>query len=225
MSKWWNYLKTWFIVTRKRILRLLDQSKGEDYTKFAIICAPRSGSTMLHTYLNSHPAILSHGEIIRIKLEQGVKEVSTREYIFMPISKRIKAVGVKLFYEYEGKEGYDLPFREVLSDESIKVIHLIRKDLRKQYESLKRARDSGVWSSTLKPKEQQPIEIPEEEYKQHEQMQTMVIKSITDRLRGHDIFETTYEELTDDPKNVLNKVQKFLGVEPRPLYTLLQKQS
>lgn len=179
---------------------------------------------MLHTYLNSHPAILSHGEIIRIKLEQGVKEVSTREYIFMPISKRIQAVGVKLFYEYEGKEGYDLPFQEVLSDESIKVIHLIRKDLRKQYASLKRARSSGVWSSTLKPTDEQPIEIPEEEYQQHEQMQKMVIKSITNRLNGHDIIEITYEELTDNPKEVLNKIQNFLGVEPKLLFTLLQKQ-
>lgn len=225
MLKLWNYLKTWLIITRKRLLRLADTSKSEDYTRFAIVCAPRSGSTMLHTYLNSHSAILSHGEIIRIKLEQGIDHVSIDEYVFMPISKSIKAVGLKLFYEYQDKKGYDRAFNEVLEDDSIQVIHLKRRDLRKQYLSLKKAEKTGVWSSTLRQnKEEVQVEISDGEYQQYEESQNALIEAIQNRLKKHQVIEVFYEDLVDDPKAVLEDIQDFLKVEKKPLFTLLQKQ-
>lgn len=225
MRRLWNYLRTWLIITRKRLFRLADTSKGEDYTRFAIICAPRSGSTMLHTYLNSHSEILSHGEIIRIKLEQGEEHVSIDEFVYMPMSKTIKAVGLKLFYEYQHKKGYDQVFEEVLSDNNINIIHLKRKDLRKQYSSLKKAEKTGIWSSTLRQnKEDERMDIPDNEYKEYEDRQKEMIQSIQNRLQNHRVMEVYYEDLVDDPKHVLDQIQDFIKVRKKPLFTLLQKQ-
>lgn len=225
MRRLWNYLRTWLIITKKRLFRLADASKGEDYTRFAIICAPRSGSTMLHTYLNSHNEVLSHGEIIRIKLQQGIEEVSIDEYVFMPISKIIKAVGLKLFYEYQNMDGYNKVFEEVLNDSDINVIHLMRKDIRKQFASLRKAEETGVWSSTLKKNEgDEGVNIPDIEYKEYEDNQKAIIQSVKERLKNHQVIEVYYEDLVDDPKVVLDNIQDFIKVDKKPLFTLLQKQ-
>jgi len=224
MIKFWNYIRTWVTVRRKNIWRIISRSKNAKFTKFAIICAPRSGSTMLHTYLNSHPQILSHGELIRRKLERGETNISLYEHIFVPVTKKIKAVGVKLFYEYEEKEGYKKSFGEILEDNEVKIVHLMRKDFRRQYDSLKRARQTGVWSSTLKNLEPDEVEVHESEYEQHEQMQKMHITRFKKRLSSHQMIEVYYEDLTSNPKKLLKAIQEFLGVEPRQLFTLLEKQ-
>lgn len=180
---------------------------------------------MLHTYLNSHSEILSHGEIIRIKLEQGEEHVSIDEFVYMPMSKTIKAVGLKLFYEYQHKKGYDQVFEEVLSDNNINIIHLKRKDLRKQYSSLKKAEKTGIWSSTLRQnKEDERMDIPDNEYKEYEDRQKEMIQSIQNRLQNHRVMEVYYEDLVDDPKHVLDQIQDFIKVRKKPLFTLLQKQ-
>lgn len=180
---------------------------------------------MLHTYLNSHSEILSHGEIIRIKLEQGVEEVSIEEYVYMPMSKTIKAVGLKLFYEYQNMDGYNAVFEEVLDDSDINVIHLMRKDLRKQYASLQKAEKTGVWSSTLKKKnEDNVVNISDDDFKEYEDEQKAIIQSVQERLKNHQVIEVYYEDLVDDPKVVLDNIQDFIKVDKKPLFTLLQKQ-
>ncbi len=180
---------------------------------------------MLHTYLNSHSEILSHGEIIRIKLEQGVEEVSIEEYVYMPMSKTIKAVGLKLFYEYQDKKGYNQVFEEVMGDTNINIIHLMRKDMRKQLESLKKAEKTGIWSSTLKEnKEDEGVNIPDIEFKEYEDNQKAIMQSVKERLKNHQVIEVYYEDLVDDPKVVLDNIQDFIKVDKKPLFTLLQKQ-
>jgi len=220
----WRYLKTWLIVQRKRLLRLIDKSKGEDFTRFVIVCAPRSGSTMLHTYLNSHSQILSHGEIIRRRIEQGEDVISIKEFAFSPQSKKIKAVGLKLFYEHMDQKGFKVAFDEVLDDDEIKVIHLQRRDKRKQFLSLRKAEKSGAWSSTLKQKEEVEVSITEQEYVDYEKEQQQLVDRVRERFAGHEVIEVSYEELVKDPKHELERIQQFIEVEPKKLFTLLQKQ-
>jgi len=199
-------------------------AKNDEYTKFVILCAPRSGSTLLHTYLNSHHQILSHGEIIRRKVKRGEELHSIYEYVFIPQAKKIKAVGLKIFYDYEGLEVFKEAYHEVLQDTSVKIIHLIRQDKRKQLTSLRKARKSGVWSSVLKNEEEFNVEISEREFEEFKQQQTQQIAQARQQIAGHQVTEITYENLVENPKDVLTHVQEFIGVEPKPLFTLLRKQ-
>ncbi|MTI22357.1 hypothetical protein E1176_15095 [Fulvivirga sp. RKSG066] len=203
----------------------MSTSRSEEFTKFAIVCAPRSGSTMLHTYLNSHSAILSHGEIIRRKVEAEEELLSIDEFAFSPQSKKIKAVGLKLFYEYMYKDKFKVAFDEVVEDKTIKIIHLTRDDKKKQLTSLRRAEKSGAWSSVLKSTEE-PIKIilSEEDLSSYEKEQKEMIDIIHEKFKEHTVLQMTYENLVSDPKAELDKIQQFINVEPQQLFTLLQKQ-
>lgn len=189
MSQFWKYIKTWFIIKRKRLLRISGGSKNDEYTKFVILCAPRSGSTLLHTYLNSHHQILSHGEIIRRKVKRGEELHSIYEYVFIPQAKKIKAVGLKIFYDYEGLEVFKEAYQEMLADQSIKIVHLIRLDKRKQLTSLRKAKKSGVWSTVLKNEEEFDVEITEREFKEFEQQQAQQIEQAREQIAGHEVAD------------------------------------
>jgi len=224
MIKFWNYIRTWIIVRRKRVWRIIGLSQNSDFTRFAIICAPRSGSTLLHTYLNSHNNILSHGEIIRRKVEKGEELLSIDEFAFSPHSKSIQAVGLKLFYEYQYQKNYSIPFAEVVKDKRIKIIHLIRKDKKGQLTSLRKAEESGVWSSTFKGEADVDVSITEKEFSKYTHKQEKLEKGFKSTFQYHNVFEITYEDLMAHPRDILAEVQEFLGVTPKKLFTLLEKQ-
>jgi len=224
MIKFWNYIRTWLIVRRKRIWRIVGLSQSSDFTRFAIICSPRSGSTLLHTYLNSHINILSHGEIIRRKVEKGEKLLSIDEFAFSPHSKSIQAVGLKLFYEYQHKPDYSIPFEEVVKDKRIKIIHLVRNDKKGQLTSLRKAEESGVWSSTFKGEGDVDVSITEEEFTKYIQQEEEYQKEFNETFEHHNVLEITYEELIAHPRDMLKEVQEFLNVIPKQLFTLLEKQ-
>lgn len=50
-----TYFRTVSAIYLKRAANLIPAFKGRDYTAFAIVGRARTGSTLLHTYLNSHP--------------------------------------------------------------------------------------------------------------------------------------------------------------------------
>lgn len=94
MRFWFKYFRTWLIIKKKQLLNLFPQSKN-NYIRFAIICAPRSGSNWLHTLLNSHHNIISYGEILRkTHVNNPTQKLPTlNELVFYPHHPSIKAVG------------------------------------------------------------------------------------------------------------------------------------
>lgn len=226
MRYYFQYLRTYLIIKRKQLLNKISVAKGKHYSAFALLCEPRSGSTLLHTYLNSHPQVLSYGEVLRMELEKGNRSNNiVSDIIFKPHAPQIKAVGLKLFYEYVDHPDYRDSFSQIVERKDVKVIHLVRKNLLELYVSLKTAEQTNVWSATQLSKQTVAIQVDFDDYQKfvalHQQHQTL----FTDLFRNHAVIKVTYEELVEYPQQTLLTVQKFLGVEPQNLFTLLMKQS
>lgn len=230
MYYYFLYLRTYLIIKRKQLLDAVSLARKNSYTPFVILSEPRSGSTLLHTYLNSHTQIKSYGEVLRENLEERpdrtIKDPLSK-LAFKPHTPALKAIGLKLFYEYYEHPLYAESFKNVIDRKDIKIIHLIRRDPLKVYTSLKIAQKTNVWS-TLKSADAnriQKIQIDCEDYtsflKSYLKHQQLFSAMFTD----HPLLEIAYEDLAKNPGQTLYTVQEFLGVKPKKLFSLLKKQN
>jgi LPS sulfotransferase NodH len=218
------YLRTLLIIRKKQLFNFFSLKKGHQYTPFIILCEPRTGSTLLHTYLNSHPRIWSYGEVLRER--QGKhKSLRLEELVFKSHASFIKAVGLKLFYFYAVDPAYASIFREIIKRKDIKIIHLTREDRLSQFVSLKLAESSSTWSSTRKKEGQKKIIVNVKGYLAFAKNSKKQEQSFDRLFHQHELLKLSYEELNQNPQTTLQKVQLFLGVPPRKLFTLLKKQN
>ena len=231
MYNYFLHARTYLIIKGKQWREALSRTKDYSYTSFVILCAPRSGSTLLHTYLNFHSHIKSYGEVLREYFESNNLEKESENLVerlvFKPHSTNCKAVGLKIFYEYYQQQSYAASFQKVVNRKDVKIIHLIRKDILKLYVSLKIAEKTNIWStgrsSVHNNADQITIDAADylkfrKEYLQHQQL-------FTSLFQDHAILEISYEELAEHPDVVLKNLQQFLGVKPQQLKTLLKKQN
>lgn len=227
MYNYLQHIRTSLIIRRKRIIDQLSLKRRTDYTSFVILCEPRSGSTVLHTYLNSHSQIMSYGEILRENMEKKnpVKDPLSH-LVFKPHARAISAVGLKLFYVYFDDPRFAKDFRVLATQSTVKVIHLTRSDRLKQYRSLKIAEATNVWSTNvIAKKTSDTIELDLRDYQHYLDKSKSLQTSILKLFAGHDILEVTYEDLTAETELTLTRIQNFLNVPVRKLFTLLKKQN
>lgn len=220
------YLRTWLIIKRKQLLNLFPP-KEKRFTKFAIVCAARSGSTWLHTLLNSHPQISSYGEILREYHEANpqLQLPSLDELVFHPHHSSIQAAGLKIFYEYETVEPFIQSFQGIVNDNTICILHLIREDKAAQFKSLKTAEASQQWSSGRSTNQHITIQINPPELEGYQKNLLAQEKHITALFQDHPILNVKYEDLLSHQEKTLNDIQSFLKVKPKKLFSLLKKQS
>lgn len=220
------YLRTWLIIKRKQFLNQFPAEKNS-FTKFVILCAPRSGSTWLHTLLNSHPQIVSYGEILRETMEENPNQppASVNKLVFHPHHASIRAVGLKVFYEYDKEDSFKKSFQEIVNDPSIHIIHLIRKDKAAQFKSLKLAQATQVWSSGKPVKHVQPIKVDSTELETYKNNLHYQEQEITALLQHHPLITIRYEDLLNTFELTSAGIQRFLKVKPRSLFSLLRPQS
>ncbi len=226
MKYWIKYLHAWSIIKRKQIINLFP-SKEKRFTKFAIVCAPRSGSTWLHMLLNSHPQIFSYGEILRETYEANPPKQlpSIHEMVFHPSHSAIKAVGLKVFYEYETNEPFKKSFQEIVDDNTICILHVIREDKVAQFKSLKTAEASQQWSSGRSTNQHITIQINPAELEAYQNNLLAQEKHINELFQDHPILNVKYEDLLSHQEKTLESIQDFLRVKSKKLFSLLKKQS
>ena len=214
-------IKTYCIVVSiiwlKRIANLFFR-KSHHYQKFAILCTARSGSTWLHTLLNSHPSIWSEGEII-LTNNRSSNPLPFKDLAFQAYPSLIKAVGLKVFYE---NPVYEEGLRSVLADPDVKIILLNRESSLEQFVSLKLAEKSQEWVYDSAPSSRISIDI--KEYEEYRLDLSERHSHVLSELKHKDFLEFSYEELLNDKDKSMTEIQHFLGVRPRRLYSLLRKQ-
>lgn len=217
-----NYWKTQLVLKRKWFLNKWPFARTTDFQRFVILCDPRTGSTWLHTLLNSNMRIMSYGEILT---ELG--DVSSlNQEVWSHHHSSIQAVGCKIFYEQLCKDEFRHVLEEIASSKQIKLIDLTRQDARAAYSSLKTAEQTGVWSGSQKVRRNKvQVSMSEVEIDSYAEKLEESRTSILQVLNQHSIYSLKYEELMADESNQLNKVQEFLGVQSVSLFSLLQKQS
>lgn len=126
-------------------------------TRFVILNAPRTGSNMLCTVLNSHPEILCHHEIFNPHVVGYARHLQGGPFHLGTIEERerdpVEFLG-RVWRAYLGRPcvGFKLCwrqnetiFRAVLEDAGLKKIVLGRRNRLRAFVSLVRARLTGEW--------------------------------------------------------------------------------
>ncbi len=206
--------------------------------RFIIVCAARTGSTLLRMMLNSHPCIRCHGEVLSPKLIGfvGVNETTDpRQYHDLvclrdrdPVKfmfdhvlhgEGIVAVGAKIKYGELTRSEWKGVLDALLADRSVHVVHLVRENRLQRFISHKLVRLTGV-SMAYGP-EHRPslprIMISPEECMDDFRLTAAEENRFREHFRDHPLFDLTYEQLCDRHGRALNELQQFLGVDYGPL--------
>jgi len=213
------------------------------YKSFIILGTARTGSTMLWSYLNSHPDILCmrgvYGSAKKINFgkfygelpeeyysEELVKHRNNKpidfleKYVYKNYEKPYKAVGFKYFYNHDRhlidkKELVDF-FKE---KSDIKFIHLKRDNLLATLFSYKRALAQQQWT---KANTSFQTNISVRECNNYFQS-TIENQKRFDKLFHDRILQVNYDKLTQGTREVLIEIMNFLGVDKISLKTETQK--
>lgn len=206
----------------KRLLNVLPFFKRDDYTKFLIIGHPRTGTSLLHTYLNSHWNVLS--------LNEPLTHTTDSSFLFKKQSKLIKAVGFKYFYEYMNDEMKKNILIELLKSNTIKIIKINRKNYLRTYVSRCIAEKTNEWSSTSGKQysvENKKVNVTKEAclhafdaYRKDELKTQAVLTQY-----GAAIFEIEYNVLVAEPAKTMFAIQEFLGLSQQMPESLLVRQN
>lgn len=213
------------------------------YQRFVIIGTARTGSSLLWSYLNSHPDILCmrgvFGSTNKINFGKfyiglpsecnSLKLVKERnqypiefleEYVFKKYYQKYKAVGFKYFYDHNrhllNKHGLTDYFSK---DKEVKFIHVKRRNLLAGLYSYKRALVQQNWTSANAYFQ---TEISTSECENHFD-NTIEQQKQFDRLFDNRTFEIIYEDFINRTPETLNELQNFLGLPLTILNTETKK--
>jgi hypothetical protein len=211
---------------------------GAGTTRFIILCAARTGSTMLRHLINSHRDAACHGEVAAGALRSLVGVEFGRKY---PIARRLEeirsadlvgfvrdfvlypgdlqTVGFKIKYDELVLAEYEGLLQALIDDRSMHVVHLRRTNLLKRFLSQITALRSGVYFATdeahVPPVA--PFSLsPEECVENFELIRQRETKFAT-LFGGHPIYDITYEEFVSPGSDSLAALQRFLGLERQKL--------
>ena len=189
---------------------------------FIILSAPRVGSTLLHTYLNSHWNIISHGEFLGRSLrEGGFPDIG--KFYDKPTAGFITHTGCKVFYDYTRHSELNDAINKLYSDPRLYIIHLTRKDSVAAYLSWVKAQATGEWTGK-KARHADTINVNIEHMLTYLQDLAMDQSNVPKLFASDHLIQLEYESLVDNAEAELARLQKFLGVQPRRLQSVLQKQ-
>lgn len=206
-------------------------TKQPNYKKFIILSHPRTGSNYLSLLLHQNPHIKSFGEIFEQK-RIYTKPVNSsfeanriilafrnrfpilflKTLIFKHYPPEIKAVGFRFFYEQVLSEKFEQVI-EFLKNENVKIIHLTRKNLLRNYISYIVAQKTNLWSPDLylkRPLTRLAIN-PEESinyFKRIENQKNILLQ----KLKGNNIHHIEYETLIHSPINSVRGIFSFLHI-------------
>lgn len=107
-----------------------------------------------------------------------------------------------------------------------KIVHLMRRNKLKRLLSLKKAYVTDVWDSSQKTPEfyNKTIRLSYDECVQDFKKTKQYQKKYRSFFSKHEQLDIYYEDLAKDVENVMDTIQKFIGVQPVTLRSDLKKQ-
>ncbi len=213
------------------------------YQPFIILGTARTGSTMLWSYLNSHPDILClrgvygstnkinfgkfygelpeeyhSSELIKLRNERPIEFLEN--YVWKEYSKPFKAVGFKYFYDHDrhlsNKEEVISYFK---TNRVIKFLHLKRENLLATLFSYKRALAQQQWT---KANTDFLTSITAQECNDYFQ-QILDNQKRFDELFTDRTLHVSYDNLLKATERTLQEVLDFIGVKSISLETETNK--
>jgi len=215
----------------KRTLRIIKKKswglkKNNDYRKFIILSRSRTGSTLLATFLASHPNKKVDHEIFHNLNGKDFRIVL--KYQFGKYPRRIDAVGFKIFYYHPLDEKCNSLWKALENTKDLYVIHLKRRNILRTHLSWKLANESNEWvkskmSSTKLEKKKIFLSV-DELNREFERTRNWEQEGDT-MFAEHPMIEIYYEDIVNNPETQLKKVTDFLGLSYFQPETHLKKQN
>jgi LPS sulfotransferase NodH len=234
-----------------RAVRLGVWPGREDYRRFVVLAAYRTGSNFLLSLLRSHPSVVCFSEVFAppkiywgdgihgrsgsssalLRLRGEDPRAFLERAVFRRHRREVRAVGFKMMYTHVEKD-HRYPGIGKLFDEmpGLRFIHLRRRNLLKVLVSSKVATATGAMASrdeaaARRLLEELPrIRLSVAECREHFERLWSWGESWKERLSGRETREVFYEDLSADPQGVVDGLQEFLGVPNRTVRTPLVKQ-
>lgn len=190
-------------------------------TKFVILSAARSGTSLLTSTLHTHPDILCHGEIFHPKYRQHLKgtfdEMPDAEILalrddldrFIPLvfeQPGAAIVGFKM-WESQSPECCE----RMLADTSVKKIIYERDNKLAQFSSGQLAKQTGVWNvsadNAKRKIDADPLPFNPDAFARFLDKQHSIFTGYRDRARG-DVLEIGFNQIAEGD---FGPVLAFLG--------------
>jgi LPS sulfotransferase NodH len=196
-------------------------------TRFVILAAPRTGSNLLCTLLNSHPEVLCHHELFNPNgifyaldyrdgsLDLGSMEARDRDpFLFLQrLREHPQGASCLGFKMTRGQN--DVVMRTLIEDPEVLKIVLYRRNRLKTFVSEQLARQTDRWEvyargelATDTPR----LHVDVESFKAHCDLNARFYVDILNSLRSsrQTWIETVYENILSESEHV--RLLEFLGV-------------
>lgn len=210
--------------------------KHKEYVRFIVLSRSRTGSNLLVNSLRTHPQLRVYGEIFRGGVDDEVKaavRMSAENYlnsnIYKQYDKSIRAVGFKIFYQHPVWDQSGGVWDYLKSMDELRVIHLKRRNILRTLVSRKIAVKTDVWKeadATMQASASgRKVSLSKQECEAFFE-KTRAWETQADEMFGmHELLQLSYEDLTSDYLNQMQRVQDFLGVGPIELQPQTRRQN
>lgn len=190
--------------------------------KFIVYGIPRVGSNFFISQLNLHPNILCHYEVFHKKSIYLAFEKNLIDFSLEDRNKDPQSFVEHLWDNNHGEKtvGYNIfpnQNEQILQasaqDKTLKKIILKRKDILKNFISLKIASQTGSWSSNVISNKDKRIHFDLQEFISYvNRMNTFYVNLENNiYLNNDDCLILYYEDFIADKQKKLNEVFDFLG--------------
>lgn len=196
------------------------------YQRFAVLARSRTGSNLLVSLLDSHPAVVAHYEVFRTLGERSCNQIFNRVFCRYPPG--IKAVGFKIFYYHPNDDDSGEIWRLLRADPALKILHLKRRNVLRTIVSRSIAASTEAWVQTGKdPTFDRRVDLCPEQVRKDLELTRRWETEYEEMFRtnGNPVLTLSYEELAEDMSSVFTQVCKFLAIPPQVPTTRFQRQN
>jgi hypothetical protein len=190
-------------------------------TRFVVLSQLCTASSLFCESLRRHPQILMHGEILNQnyrRYELPSNSGSERFRAAFSLATH-DVIGCKLHacHPNPGFEHWESAWDELFADPTIKIIQLTRQNTLAQLAAWKIAGVLGGPTEQASAVERPVIRIDPGEFAWFQRWNTMAYQVRLARLQRHAILPITFESLYDHWQATVERVLRFIDVEPIPL--------
>lgn len=196
------------------------------FRRFIVMSRSRTGSNLLMSLLNSHPNIHAEGELFSRLNGKPLTRVLARTFSRQAFF--VKAKGFKIFYYHPQDDPSGEIWNALAAMDDLHVIHLKRRNVLRTLVSRKLAGLEGRWRSDPGNRQHSStdvsvsFDVPELEQGFRETRAWE--QAGEERFHDHSVLTLEYESMLDRLEETSCQVLSFLGVQPQPLMSPLQKQ-
>lgn len=189
---------------------------GRDYQRFVILGHARTGSNLLRSLLEDHPAVYVLNEKVGALRGRTIEEASAGIYRRMP--PWIKAVGFKLFYYHPLDGDAAAARRWFRALPGMKVIHLRRRNLLRTIVSREIARQTSQWadvgrSESRESRDKRQVSFTASDLEERFRRIRRWERECPAEFGACPVLDVCFEELAADQDGQMRRVFDFLGLE------------